>query len=403
MSAHRPYALLAEITYRCPLHCPYCSNPTDYCRVTASVAGPEAGRRSACPTTAPRTAHAKANYGELSTDEWKRVIGEAAALGVLQIGFSGGEPLARRDLPELVRAAREANLYSNLITSGIGLDDDRVRVLRDAGLDSVQLSFQSDDADLADEIAGAHAHQRKLDVATNIRSAGIPLSLNFVIHRRNIDRLPQMIQLAEVLGAGRVELANVQFYGWAFRNRAALLPTREQVDRAREIATGAETRLAGKIDIFYVLPDYYEARPKPCLNGWGQRYLTVNPIGDVLPCPTASSAIPDLRLENVRARDLDWIWHESESFNRFRGTEWMPEPCRSCPQREIDFGGCRCQAALLTGNAANTDPVCEFSPNRAVVDAVLCDVNSSIGRLHEWTYRVNPTTSSRFESGRALG
>ena len=167
-----------------------------------------------------------------------------------------------------------------------------------------------------------------------------------------------MIELAEVLGAGRVELANVQFYGWAFLNRAALLPTREQVDRAREIAMAAKARLAGKIDIFYVLPDYYETRPKPCLNGWGQRYLTVNPIGDVLPCPTASSAIPDLRFENVRARDLDWIWRESESFNRFRGTEWMPEPCRSCPQKEIDFGGCRCQAALLTGNAANTDPVC---------------------------------------------
>ncbi len=348
MSAHRPYALLAEITYRCPLHCPYCSNPVA-ASVREATSRPQGGGYS---------------YGELTTEEWKRVIGEAAALGVLQIGFSGGEPLARRDLPELVRAAREANLYSNLITSGIGLDDERVRALRDAGLDSVQLSFQSDNADLADEIAGAHAHQRKLDVAANIRAAGIPLSLNFVIHRHNIDRLPQMIEFTELLGAGRVELANVQFYGWAFRNRAALLPTREQVDRARETAMAAKTRLAGKIDIFYVLPDYYETRPKPCLNGWGQRYLTVNPIGDVLPCPTASSAIPDLRLENVRARDLDWIWRESESFNRFRGTKWMPEPCQSCPQREIDFGGCRCQAALLTGNAANTDPVCEFSPNR---------------------------------------
>ena len=378
MSAHRPYALLAEITYRCPLHCPYCSNP-----VAASVR--EATRR-------PQGSGY--SYGELSTEEWKRVIVEAAALGVLQIGFSGGEPLARRDLPELVRAAREANLYTNLITSGIGLDDERVRALRDAGLDSVQLSFQSDDADLADEIAGAHAHERKLDVAANIRAAGIPLSLNFVIHRRNIDRLPQMIELAELLGAGRVELANVQFYGWAFRNRVALLPTRKQVDRAREIATAAKTRLAGKIDIFYVLQDYYETRPKPCLNGWGQRYLTVNPIGDVLPCPTASSAIPDLRLENVRARDLDWIWHESEGFNRFRGTEWMPEPCRSCPQKEIDFGGCRCQAALLTGNAANTDPVCTLSPNRSVVDAVLHDVNSSSEHALEWIYRTNPTVTS---------
>jgi pyrroloquinoline quinone biosynthesis protein E len=308
----------------------------------------------------------------------------------LQIGFSGGEPLVRRDLPDLVRAAREASLYTNLITSGIGLDDDRVRALRNAGLDSVQLSFQSDNTDLADEIAGARAHQHKFDAAAKIRAAGIPLSLNFVIHRRNIDRLPQMIELAESLQAGRVELANVQFYGWAFLNRAALLPTREQVARAREIATAAKARLAGKIDIFYVLPDYYENRPKPCLSGWGQRYLTVNPTGDVLPCPTASSAIPDLRFENVRSRALDWIWRESESFNRFRGTEWMPEPCQSCPQREIDFGGCRCQAALLTGDAANTDPVCELSPNRAIVDTVLRDLNSSNDHAHDWTYRILP-------------
>lgn len=331
--------------------------------------------------------------GELTTDEWARVLREAAALGVLQIGFSGGEPLVRRDLPDLVRAAREASLYTNLITSGIGMDDARLEALRDAGLDSVQLSFQSDNTDLADEIAGARAHQRKLDAATKIRAAGIPLSLNFVIHRRNIDRLPQMIELAESLQAKRVELANVQFYGWAFLNRAALLPTREQVRRARDIATAAKARLAGKIDIFYVLPDYYETRPKPCLNGWGQRYLTVNPIGQVLPCPTASSAIPDLHFENVRARALDWIWRESESFNRFRGTEWMPEPCQSCPQREIDFGGCRCQAALLTGNAANTDPVCELSPNRARVDAVLDELNSVTDHAGDWIHRVNPKAS----------
>jgi pyrroloquinoline quinone biosynthesis protein E len=362
MTAPRPYALLAELSYRCPLHCPYCSNPT----------------------------HAR-NDGELTTDEWHRVLCEAAELGVLQVGFSGGEPLVRRDLAELVRGAREARLYTNLITSGVGLDEARASELRESGLDSVQLSFQLDDADLADEIAGARAHQRKLAAASFIRSAGIPLSLNFVIHRRNIDRLPQMIGLAEALGSERVELANVQFYGWAFLNRAALLPTREQVTRAREVATAAKARLAGKIDIFYVLPDYYETRPKPCLNGWGQRYLTVNPIGDVLPCPTASSAIPDLRFENVRARSLDWIWRESESFNRFRGMEWMPEPCRSCPQKEIDFGGCRCQAALLTGNAGNTDPVCTLSPNRARVDAALRDLNLSVVATCDWMLRVNPS------------
>ena len=381
MTAPRPYALLAEITYRCPLHCPYCSNP-----VAVESAVPRGQPRA----TALRTEHTTINNGELTTEEWKRFIREAAALGVLQIGLSGGEPLARPDLAELIRSAREAKLYTNLITSGIGLDDERVRLLRDAGLDSIQLSFQSDESIVADKIAGANAHERKLEVAAKIRAAGIPLSLNFVIHRRNIDRLLQMIDLAEALGAQRVELANVQFYGWAFRNREALLPTREQVDRARQIATAAKARLAGKIDIFYVLPDYYETRPKPCLNGWGQRYLTVNPTGDVLPCPTAASAIPDLHFENVRERDLSWIWRESESFNRFRGTEWMPEPCRSCPQREIDFGGCRCQAALITGNAVNTDPVCELSPNRAAVDSVLQNTNSSSDRSGDWTYRTNP-------------
>ncbi len=272
MTAPRPYALLAELTYRCPLHCPYCSNPTQL-----------------------RSDH------ELTTDEWRRVFREASELGVLQTGFSGGEPLVRRDLSQLVRGARDSNLYANLITSGVGLDENRAKELLDAGLDSVQLSFQSDDVDLADEIAGGRAHRKKLEAAAAIRAAGISLSLNFVIHRHNIDRLSQMIDLTETLGAERVELANVQFYGWAFLNRAALLPTREQVDRAREVATAAKARLAGKIDIFYVLPDYYETRPKPCLNGWGQRYLTVNPIGDVLPCPTASSAIPDMRFENVRA------------------------------------------------------------------------------------------------------
>src|SRR5438034_4499188 len=370
MTTPRPYALLAEITYRCPLHCPYCSNPTQM-----------------------------RNDRELTTDEWRRVTREAAGLGVLQIGFSGGEPLARRDLAELVQGAREARLYTNLITSGVGLNANRARELRDAGLDSVQLSFQSDRVDLADEIAGARAHQRKLDAAAIIRATGISLSLNFVIHRRHIDRLPQMIELTETLDAGRVELANVQFYGWAFVNRMALLPTREQVARAREVATAAKTRLADKIGIFYVLPDYYETLPKPCLNGWGQRYLTVNPIGDVLPCPTASSAIPELHFENVRERALDWIWRESESFNRFRGGEWMRAPCRSCPQKEIDFGGCRCQAALLTGNAANTDPVCTLSPNRVHVDAVLRDLNSSPPKAFggDWTYRMNPKSAATLQ------
>jgi pyrroloquinoline quinone biosynthesis protein E len=360
MTAPRPYALLAELTYKCPLHCPYCSNPTNL-----------------------RTAT------ELTTDEWTRVFAEAAALGVLHVGLSGGEPLVRPDLIALVRSARAANLYTNLITSGIGLNESRAGALRDAGLDSVQLSFQASDAGIADEIAGARAHQEKMMAAVAIRAAGIPLSLNFVVHRRNIDQLEQMISLAETLHAERVELANTQYYGWAFLNRSALLPTRDQVDRARQIAAEAKTRLSGMIDIFYVLPDYYENRPKPCLNGWGQRYLTVNPIGEVLPCPTAGAAIPELRFDNVRDQSLAWIWGESESFNRFRGSEWMPEPCRSCPQKEIDFGGCRCQAALLSGDAANTDPVCEFSPNRSTIDTFLAELN---GANANWVPRTNPRT-----------
>jgi pyrroloquinoline quinone biosynthesis protein E len=358
MNAPRPYALLAELTYKCPLHCPYCSNPT---RVREPV--------------------------DLGTVEWKRVIGEAADLGVLQIGFSGGEPLVRRDLPELIAGARQANLYTNLITSGVGLTNERTKELRDAGLDSVQLSFQADNVDLADDIAGARAHQLKLKAANHVRDAGVPLSLNFVIHRANIDWLNGMIELAEGLEAERVELANAQYYGWAFLNRAALLPTRTQVERARGVAETAKRRLAGKMDIYYVLPDYYETRPKPCLNGWGSRYLTVNPVGDVLPCPTASSAIPDIQFENVRLRSLDWIWRESESFNRFRGTDWMPEPCRSCPQREIDFGGCRCQAALVTGDPTNTDPVCEFSPHRDKIDSFVASLN---GERSRWIPRTNP-------------
>jgi pyrroloquinoline quinone biosynthesis protein E len=360
MTASRPYALLAELTYRCPLHCPYCSNPAQL-----------------------------RDERELSAEEWRRLFTEAAALGVLQAGLSGGEPLVRRDLSQIIVSARAAGLYTNLITSGVGLDEARTTELRDAGLDSVQLSFQANEATLADEIAGARAHQRKLAAAGSIRAAGLPLSLNFVLHRRNIDRLPQIIELTESLGAARVELANVQFYGWAFSNRETLLPTLEQVLRARQVATAAHERLAGKIDIFYVLPDYYETRPKPCLSGWGQRYLTINPIGDVLPCPTASSAIPDMRFENVRARSLDWIWRESESFNCFRGTAWMPEPCRSCPQNEIDWGGCRCQAALITGNAAETDPVCSLSPKRTLVDQILARARDD-AVSEPWVYRSNP-------------
>jgi pyrroloquinoline quinone biosynthesis protein E len=354
----RPYALLAELTYRCPLHCPYCSNPVRY---------PE-GR-------------------ELSTEDWRRVFSEAAALGVLHLGLSGGEPLARQDLAELVGAARRAGLYTNLITSGLGLTAPRARDLRQAGLDSVQISFQADDPALANAIAGTKAHDLKLEAVRALREAGLPLSLNVVLHRANIERLEQIIALAEKLGADRLELANVQYYGWGKLNQAQLLPTRHQVETALATALAAKERLAGRMELIYVLPDYYEERPKPCMQGWGRRYLTVNPVGQVLPCPNAAG-IPGLVFDSVRERSLAAIWQESESFNRFRGTEWMSLPCRECPQKEIDFGGCRCQAALLTGNPGATDPVCMLSPDRKIIDQLLDQVGNESAMT--WKPRNNP-------------
>ena len=333
--APRPFSLLAEITHRCPLHCPYCSNPLQLASQSS----------------------------ELTTDEWKRVLNEAAELGVLHVGFSGGEPLQRPDLVQLVAAAREAGLYTNLITSSLGLNPQKLEALKRAGLDSIQISFQSDEEPLADRIAGVSAHAIKLKAAQMVREASLPLTVNVVLHRANIERLEQIIALAEKLGAERLELANTQYYGWAFENRATLLPTRAQIECAVPIATAAKKRLFGKMELLFVVPDYYSDRPKPCMNGWGQKYLTINPAGEVLPCPTAHE-IKSLHFDNVREKSLAWIWKESEAFNRFRGTEWLPEPCHDCEFREVDFGGCRCQAALITGDAGVTDPTCQYSPHR---------------------------------------
>jgi PqqA peptide cyclase len=355
MSAPRPYGLLAELTHRCPLHCPYCSNPLELA----------------------------ARASEMPVEDWERTFRQAAQLGVVQLGLSGGEPLLYRDLTRLVSVAREEGLYTNLITSGVGLTREKMTELRDAGLDTVQISFQAEEAVLADEVAGVPVHARKIEAARVVVEAGLPLGVNVVLHRRNIERLPKIIAFIESLGAMRLELANTQFYGWAFRNQAALLPTEAQVRQAERTANAESARLAGKMQIVYVLPDYYEKRPKPCLHGWGARSLTVNPRGDVLPCQAANS-IPDLTFDNVREQSLDWIWKESDAFNRFRGFDWMPDPCKSCDFREIDFGGCRCQAALLAGDAAKADPVCEFSPDRPVLDALLAEAGAS-GQA--WTYR----------------
>ncbi|MDA3630447.1 pyrroloquinoline quinone biosynthesis protein PqqE [Saccharopolyspora sp. WRP15-2] len=336
-----PFGLLAELTYACPLHCPYCSNPLDM-----------------------------ADYqDELDTAEWQRVLAEARELGVLQLHLSGGEPLQRRDVVDIVRSAHELGMYTNLITSALGLSAHRAEQLRAAGLDHVQISVQSHEATTSDRIAGTTSFRRKIAAAHLVKELGWPLTLNVVLHRLNIDGIADVLAMAEHLNADRVELANTQYYGWARRNREALLPSRAQLERAEVVVRAARERLAGRMEIIYVLPDYYGQRPKPCMGGWGQRQLTVAPNGDALPCPAAQE-LP-LPRANVRDRPLAWIWAESPVFQAFRGTDWMGEPCRSCARRDIDFGGCRCQAFLLTGDAARTDPVCSLSPDHGLVaDAV---------------------------------
>ncbi len=304
---------------------------------------------------------------ELDTATWLRVLDEAAELGVLQVHFSGGEPTARRDLPALVRRAAERQLYSNLITSGVLLDAGSLARLAEAGLDHVQLSFQDVQAGNANRIGGyAGGHEKKLAVAALVRAAGLPLTVNFVVHRQNLDRLGEMIALAEDLGAGRIEVAHVQYDGWSLVNRAALMPSRAQLDAATAMVQAARARLRGRMVIDYVVPDYYASEPKGCMGGWGRRFLNVSPAGRVLPCHAAET-LPGFDWPNVRERSLRDIWESSEAFNRYRGTAWMPEPCRSCERREIDWGGCRCQAFALTGDAGRTDPACALSPDHALM------------------------------------
>ncbi|WP_410662360.1 pyrroloquinoline quinone biosynthesis protein PqqE [Amycolatopsis sp. lyj-84] len=341
-TAAPPLGMLAELTHRCPLHCPYCSNPVEMI----------------------------ARDGELSTEEWLSVLSQARELGVLQVHMSGGEPLARPDLPILVEHATKLGCYVNLVTSGLGLTEPRLDDLVERGIAHIQLSVQGATAERADRLAGARAHDRKLVVAGLIKTAGLPLSVNVVLHRQNHDQLAGIIDLAEQMGADRLELANTQYYGWALRNRDALMPTRRQLDEAEPIVRAATERLRGSMEIIYVVADYYEQYPKPCMYGWGARQLTVAPDGNVLPCP-ASTAIETLTFDNVRDKPLAWIWYESGSFNAYRGEDWMPDTCGTCDRRSIDFGGCRCQAFQLTGDAAATDPVCSRSPRRDVVDLIL--------------------------------
>jgi pyrroloquinoline quinone biosynthesis protein E len=284
----------------------------------------------------------------------------------MQIGFSGGEPLLRQDLELLVEAATSMGLYSTLVTAGTLFTSERAARLRDAGLDHVQISIQDSRAQESDTIAGTHAFEQKLEAARLSKALGLPLTLNIVLHRYNLDRIEEILELCQALEADRVELANTQYYGWALHNRAALLPTREQLERAEHVVAVARQRRDFPMGILYVISDYYEEYPKPCMGGWGRRAIAIAPHGDVLPCQVAS-VIPRLEFANVGEHSLEWIWFESEAFNRFRGTNWMSDPCRSCPRRESDFGGCRCQALLLTGNATATDPVCHLSPHHHLV------------------------------------
>jgi PqqA peptide cyclase len=338
-TANRPYTLVAELTYRCPLRCVYCSNPLDYAR----------------------------HDQELDTATWLRVFREAEDLGVVQLNLTGGEPLIRDDLEQLIEEARRLDLYTNLITSGVPLTVERLRGFRALGLDNVQLSVQDVAAEASERIAGHRSFARKLEVARWVKDVGFPLTLNVVLHRHNLDRVPEIIAMAESMSADRLELANTQYLGWALLNRAALLPTREQLERARAVAAAARERLRGTMEVLFVTPDYYGRYPKACMDGWGRRFLVISPAGLVLPCHVAHT-LPGLSFDNVREHPLAEIWSDSPGLNAFRGEAWMPEPCRSCDRRGEDFGGCRCQAFHLIGDAAATDPACSLSPHRNLVE-----------------------------------
>jgi PqqA peptide cyclase len=337
-----PLWLLLELTYRCPLHCVFCYNPTEFAATGA----------------------------ELATEDWLRVLTEARALGAVQLGLSGGEPLVREDLEEIVAGAHTLGYYTNLITSGIGMTEERIRALKSAGLDHIQLSFQDSTREMNDFLSSTRTFELKARVAGLIRKYDYPMVLNVVLHRLNIDHVGEILDMAERLEAQYVELANTQYYGWAWLNRAQLLPSRAQLERAEEVTRQFRARVGSKMQVYFVVPDYFETRPKACMNGLGSIFLGIAPDGTALPCH-AARMLPGLDLPNVREHDVRSIWYDSAAFNRFRGEAWMKEPCRSCPERTRDFGGCRCQAYLLTGDADNADPVCELSPHHTrVTDAV---------------------------------
>jgi pyrroloquinoline quinone biosynthesis protein E len=339
VTAERPYTLVAELTYRCPLQCVYCSNPVELAR----------------------------HKTEIDTVTWVRVMAEAAALGVVQVNLTGGEPLLRFDLEDIAAAARREKMYTNLITSGVPLTKDRLARLRDAGIDAVQLSLQDATPEGSAVVAGVDRWEEKLTTARFIAELDLPLTINVVLHRENLDRTAEFVAIAERMGAHRLELANTQYMGWALANRARLLPSRAQLDRARKVADDARARLKGKMEILFVLPDYYSGYPKACMDGWARRFIVLAPDGLALPCHGAHT-LPGFEFPNVRDRSLAFAWRESEAFRRFRGDAWMAEPCKTCDKRHVDFGGCRCQAFHLAGDAALTDPACRLSPHHDIIE-----------------------------------
>jgi pyrroloquinoline quinone biosynthesis protein E len=337
-----PLWLLCELTYRCPLHCAFCYNPTDFAKT-----GPE-----------------------LETEDWFRVLREARALGAVQLGLSGGEPLARDDLELIVAEAHRLGFYINLITSGVGLTEERIAALKAAGLDHIQLSFQDSSQKMNDFLSSTRTFELKSRVAALIKKYDYPMVLNVVLHRLNIDHVGEILEMADKLGAEYVELANTQYYGWAWHNREQLMPSRAQVQQAEATTQKWRERVGRPMKIFFVVPDYFERRPKPCMNGLGSIFLTVTPDGMALPCH-AARMLPGIDFPNVRNSSVEHVWFESTGFNQFRGDSWMKEPCRTCPEKARDFGGCRCQAYMMTGDAANADPVCDLSPyHHLVTEAV---------------------------------
>ena len=347
-TATQPLWLLAEITYRCPLHCAFCYNPTDYDKHTQN---------------------------ELDTKSWLSILNQARDLGAAQLGISGGEPLLRDDIEVIVEEAHQLGYYSNLITSGVGLTDKRIDAFKKGGLDHIQLSMHDITEEINNFITDTKTFKLKKKVAAMIKDRGYPMVLNVVIHRYNIDHIKEILEMAEALGADYVELANTQYYGWSLINRNQLMPTKEQIDHAEKITNQYRDKVGNKMKIFFVVPDYYAERPKKCMNGWGEVFMIVTANGDVLPCHSAR-VLPNMEFPNVKDSKIKGAWYDSPAFNKFRGDSWMKEPCKSCPEKEKDLGGCRCQAFLLTGDAESADPVCSLSPNRDVIEQAVKDAQN---------------------------